>query len=399
MNKELYDDCLEIATKSIKNVNPSKAIKTTLKDFKYPKGNTYMIAIGKAAYTMAKETIKNINIKKGIVITKYGHSKGKLKNVKIFEAGHPILDSNSIKATEQAIKLAENLTKDDKVIFLISGGGSALFESPLIPLKELQDINDQLLKSGANIKEINTVRKKLSKVKGGKFAKICSPASIYNVILSDVINNPLDMIASGPTIADSSTAEEATKIIKKYNINISNKTSKLLKYKPIRKLNNVETQILLDNESLKLAANKICENLGYKTIYISNPVTSSITKAKNQLSKYFKDLKPKTVIIAGGEVVVKVKGNGIGGRNQELALTLGKYINDNKTAVMCIGSDGTDGPTDVAGAYVDKSIIKKDLDDYLNDNDSYNYLKKYGGHIKTGPTGTNVCDLYLIIRK
>lgn len=399
MNETLYSDCLKIVKDSIKDVLPNKGVKNALINFNAPKGNIYMIAIGKAAFQMAKETLKHINIKKGIVITKYKHSKGKLKNTKIFEAGHPIIDENSIKATKEAIKLVSSLTKDDIVIFLVSGGGSALFEEPLIPLNELQDISDQLIKSGATIQEINTVRKRLSKVKGGKFAKLCHPAKVFNIILSDIIDSPLDMIASGPTVIDNSTYLDAIKVIKKYKINISNKTIKLLKNKNITKLNNVETHICLDNQSLKQAANKACLKLGYKTRIVEKPLTSNINQAEKYLKKYIDSIKPHSAIIVGGEIVLKVKGKGLGGRNQEFALRLGKHLKNNDTSILCIGSDGTDGPTNVAGAYVYKSIIKKDIDNYLKNNDSYNYLKKYGGHIKTGPTGTNVCDLYMIIRK
>ena len=398
MNKALYNDCLEIVNNSIKEVQPAKAIQKTLKNFNMPKGNVYLIAIGKAAYTMAKETIKHIKIKKGIVITKYGHSKEKLTNIDIYEAGHPILDKNSIDATEKAISLTKELRENDAVIFLVSGGGSSLFESPRISLEELQDINDQLIKSGASIQEINTIRKKLSKVKGGRFAEMCSPAKVFNIIISDVVDNSIDMIASGPTVADMPVLNAAT-IIKKYNIKISDNTRKYINSTCVQRLNNVETYIPLDNESLKLAAEKACEKLGYMTNYVYLPLICDINDAEKILLGYINNIKPNNAIILGGEVVLNVKGQGLGGRNQELALRAGRYIKDKNTAIVCVGSDGNDGPTDAAGAYVDKSIINNEVNSYLENNDSYNYHKKNKSLIITGPTGTNVCDLYIIIRK
>ena len=402
MNKALYNDALEIINYSIKQVQPAIAVKKALKDFKRPKGKTIMVAIGKAAYAMAKETIETIDIDEGLVVTKYGHSKGKLKNTTIIESGHPIPDENSIKGANAAIEMCSKLTKEDTVIFLISGGGSALFEAPLVSLKELQDINIQLIKCGANINEINSIRKKLSKVKGGKLVKICSPAKIINIILSDVINDQLDMIASGPTCPDSSTTDTALNTILKYNLNFDDKIINLLHCETIKKLDNVETFITGNNEELKIAAKNKAKELGYKPIYIREALIDDIKES----TKYLKSLieehindNENTAIIAGGEIVVEVKGSGLGGRNQELACRLSPYLQEKNACVFAIGSDGTDGPTDAAGGYADKDTYSQELNSYLNNNDSYHYLEKNNGLIKTGPTGTNVCDLYCILIK
>ena len=399
MIKAIYNDAIEIINYSIEKVLPNNAVINALNNFKTPKGKIYMIAIGKAAYTMAKETINHVEIYKGLVITKYNHAKGKLKNTEIIEAGHPVLDENSILAGNKAIELIKNLNKDDTLIFLVSGGGSALFEVPLIPLDEYKDINNQLLKCGANIEEINTIRKRLSKVKGGKFAKLCEPAHVFNIILSDIINDPLDMISSGPTVIDNTNGKDALLIVDKYDLKISNKTRKLLKNDGIKELKNVETYVSLNNESFKLAAKEKCKELGYNVQYINKPLVGDISVETEKLLVYLDKLEPNSVIIAGGEIVLKIKGQGLGGRNQEFALRLGKHIKNDNEAIICIGSDGTDGPSDAAGAYVDKSIINDELTKYLEDNNSYHYLEKYGGLIKTGPTGTNVCDLYMIIKK
>lgn len=400
MNKTLYKDSIEIYNYSINEVLPSNAVKNALKNFNNPIGKTILVSIGKAAYAMAKEAINIIHVDSGIVITKYGHSKEKLNNIDIYEAGHPVIDENSLLATRKAIELCADLSKNDIVVMLISGGGSSLFESPAISLKELQDINVQLLKCGANINEINTIRKRLSGVKGGKFAKICEPAKVLNIVLSDVIYDPLDIIASGPTYPDNTTSNDALNIISKYNLQVSNNVLDLLSKDATKELNNIETIIVGNNEKLKLAAKTKAEDLGYNVIYVEKPLTCNIDEAeeyiKSLLCKY-KDNNANTAIIIGGEITVNVKGNGLGGRNQELVLRLIKHIPEN-CAIFAIGSDGTDGPTDAAGAYAD-FYSNKDVDYYIENNDSYHYFEKYGGHIKTGPTQTNVCDLYCLLIK
>lgn len=402
MNKSLFKDANEIINYSINEVLPDKTIRTFFNNFNKPKGKTIMIAIGKAAFTMAKETVSIISVDKGLVVTKYDHSKGSISNTEIIEAGHPTPDSNSIKAAQKAIDLCSNLTSDDTILMLISGGGSSLFELPLINLEELQDINNQLIKCGASISEINTIRKRLSKVKGGKFAEICKPAKVINIILSDIINNPLDMIASGPTYIDSSTSQDALKIINKYKLEIKENTKELLKNETIKILDNIKTHIIGSNEGLRQATKHKAIALGYKVIDIENPITSDINEAvelfKEKINQY-KDSKENICIIAGGEITIRINGDGLGGRNQEFACRMSKYITDSNICFFAIGSDGTDGPTDAAGGYADKDTFNNELDYYLNKNDSYHYLEKYGGHIKTGPTGSNVCDLYCLLIK
>lgn len=395
MNNALYNDALNIANYAISKVKP----KELLGNINIPKvsGKTYLVAIGKAAYQMSKEVIKHTSINKGIIITKYAHSEEKLNNIDIFEAGHPIVDQNSIIATDECIKLVSNLKSDDLVIFLISGGGSSLFESPLIPLKKLQDINNKLLKSGAKINEINTIRKRLSKVKGGKFAKIISPARVFNIIISDVINDKTDMIASGPTINDSSNKEDAIKIINKYSIDLPKDVLALLNNDCVNNLDNVETHIIGNNKLLVEAAALKAKELGYEVIKIDEPLTYDIKEACQKMLSYIDDSKKKSIVIAGGEIVLKVSGNGLGGRNQELALRLAKELKTNNRASLCVGSDGTDGPSDAAGAIVSIDEIDEYVDSYLSRNDSYHYLDKHNCLIKIGPSGTNVCDLYCII--
>ncbi|MDU2202869.1 MAG: glycerate-2-kinase family protein, partial [Anaerococcus hydrogenalis] len=204
----------KIVGDSIESCLPDKAVTRELKNLPEVKGRKILIAIGKAAYQMAKTALESdIIFDQAVVITKYNHLKAPLDKAVCFEAGHPISDENTIKASQYAYDLVGNLTEDDLLVMLISGGGSALFEIPLISFEEIQGINKQLLKKGADIVEINTIRKRLSKIKGGKFARHSYPAKVYNIILSDVIGNRPDMIASGPTYGDFSTCEDALNIV------------------------------------------------------------------------------------------------------------------------------------------------------------------------------------------
>ena len=217
MNNSLRNDASRIIEDSIKAVLPDEAVKRALESFKRPEGKLVLVAAGKAAWQMAAAARKELPyIDDGIVITKYEHVKGEIEGIKCYEAGHPVPDDNSFFATSKALELVADLGEKDTVLFLLSGGGSALFESPLIPGEELQDITKQLLGSGADIVEMNTIRKRLSGVKGGRFAQAAAPAKIFSIVLSDVLGDPLDMIASGPAAPDSSTCEQALEIADRY---------------------------------------------------------------------------------------------------------------------------------------------------------------------------------------
>lgn len=250
-----YDEALEITERAIKRVIPDQAVKKALEEMNFKKlrgdadnGKVVIIAIGKAAWQMAKaaknwlesaEDDATTNSHKALVITKYGHVKGPIDGTLCIEAGHPTPDINSFVGTQKAIEMVSHLSEEDKVLFLVSGGGSSLFEKSLLPLEELENITAQLLSCGASITEINTVRKRLSQVKGGRFAKICQPAHVYSIILSDVLGDRADMIASGPSYPDSSTNEEALFIAEKYKLVLSETAKNLLKKEPVKELNNV----------------------------------------------------------------------------------------------------------------------------------------------------------------
>ncbi len=390
---------------------PDTAVKKALNELKPANGRLILIAVGKAAWQMALAAGKILGNKltKGIVITKYGHVKGDLLNIKCFEAGHPIPDDNSFDATNEVLKTVTNLTSDDTVLFLLSGGGSALFEKPLLPAIELQNITKQLLACGAEITEINTIRKRLSAVKGGKFAQICFPAKVFSIILSDIIGDPLDMIASGPTYPDSSTCADALSIVDKYHINLTPEVQKLLKQETPKQLTNVETHVTGSVKQLCNAAIDVSKNLGYEPRFLTASLCCEAKDAGSFLASIARDQQDtdhSLAYICGGETVVHLTGHGKGGRNQEIALSAAAGIAGlHDTAIFSIGSDGTDGPTDAAGGYADgnsASILAKygiHISKVLADNDAYTALKKINGLIMTGPTGTNVNDLTVLLIK
>ena len=412
-DNKLRKDAKTIIKRSIKAVLPHEAVQNALnlklQNGGFKTGRIICISIGKAAYAMAEaaDSILGNKIDSGIIITKYGHSQGHIPNFKCVEAGHPIPDDNSFLGTGAAIELVSALSENDTVLFLISGGGSALFEAPYISYAELSDITAKLLACGASIVEINTIRKRLSKVKGGKFAKLCHPAHIYSIILSDIIGDPLDMIASGPAYPDSSTCDDARKIIQKYNLNLSNEAFKYINTETPKEINNAETIVTGSVKQLCQAAAEVCKELGYAPTILTDRLDCEAKEAGAFLATIAVNhahTQSPIAFIAGGETIVKLTGNGLGGRNQELALATAKYIsNYNNICIFSLGSDGTDGPTDAAGGIVDGNTYTKlqalsiDTDEVLKQNDSYHALEKVNGLIITGPTGTNVNDVAVVL--
>lgn len=407
----LKNDAQLIIDSAITAALPDNAVKKALEGHEFSSGKLLLIAIGKAAWSMAKAACNLLSdrIDDGVVITKYDHAKGDLPHVRIYEAGHPVPDANSFTATEQAIKLVQGLSSEDTVLLLISGGGSALFEKPLIPNEMLENLTKQLLASGANIVEMNTIRKRLSAVKGGKFAKLCEPAHVFSVVLSDIIGDPLDMIASGPAYPDQSTCEQAREIFKRYEITLPEEIDELLKIEPPHELHNVTTEITGSVTQLCEAAKRKCEELGYEPIVLTSSLSCEAREAGSFLSsiaQQYNESNQSLAFIAGGETIVHLKGNGLGGRNQELALASALGIAKlQDVAIFSIGSDGTDGPTDAAGGYVDTNTLKilkeKGISvfDALEQNNAYYALKACDGLIITGPTGTNVNDVSVLLIK
>ena len=411
MSENLRKDADRIIDRAIKESLPDSAVRKALQEFPETKGKVVLIAVGKAAWQMADAAYSFLGnrIRGGVVVTKYDHSKGKIGNLEIYEGGHPVPDENSYRGTSAAIKAVEGLGEEDIVLFLVSGGGSALFEKPLIPSSDMARLTSELLASGASITEMNTIRKRMSAVKGGKFALLCKPAKVFSIVLSDIIGDPLDMIASGPAYPDSSTREEAEAIAEAYGLTLTDEMKKLLAEETPKSLDNVETHVTGSVRELCASASRAAEELGYKSFVITSYLSCIAREAgvmMADIAMHNKDSKESLAFIMGGETVVKLTGKGKGGRNQELALSAAPLLSSvENAAVFSVGSDGTDGPTDAAGGYVDSdtlSILKAkgiDVQKVLEDNDAYHALEKCGGLVITGPTGTNVNDVSVLLIK
>ena len=409
MNNELHQKAMDIINDSIESVKPDEAVRRALKAFAPKGGRVLLVAAGKAAWQMAHAAVEALGrVDGGVVVTKYDHVKGEIPGVKCYEAGHPVPDENSFAATERALELVHGLTEKDTVLFLLSGGGSALFEKPLIPGAELQGITNQLLASGADIVEMNTIRKRLSAVKGGRFAQACVPAKVFSIVLSDILGDPLDMIASGPAVPDSSTCAQALAIAEKYHLNLSEQAKALLAQETPKVLDNVTTQITGSVRELCTAAAKACRELGYEPILLTDRLCCEAKEAGSFLGSIActnAGQGKKLAFIAGGETVVHLTGKGQGGRNQELALAAAPALAGQDAAVFSVGSDGTDGPTDAAGGYVDgdtaAALAEKgwNVFDTLQNNDAYHALQAVEGLIITGATGTNVNDVAVALVK
>ncbi len=406
---KLKQDMREIIDSAIKAVLPESAVKEALnrKDFQERKGKGKLIvaSIGKAAWRMAKAAsdILGSGIS-GAVVTKYDHSMGDITGLEIFEAGHPVLDENTLKGTKALLEHVKGLKAEDTVLFLVSGGGSALFELPAegVTLEDMKDITSQLLACGADIVEINTIRKHLSGVKGGRFAQLCAPAKVFMVVLSDVLGDRLDSIASGPAWPA---------IVKKYCLNIKPELMKILAQETPKKLDNVTAVITGSVTALCQAACEIAKSKGYEPLVLTTTMTCEAREAGSLMASIAREVltsgrpvKAPCAIIAGGETVVHLTGHGMGGRNQEFALAAATGISGLEGVVIAsLGSDGTDGPTDAAGGIVDgttEATLKAkgiNISDVLKENDAYNALKAADALLMTGPTGTNVNDVAMAL--
>ena len=406
MDQKLRQDADAIIRAAIAAVLPDEAVRRALKGRHFP-GRVLLVAAGKAAWQMARAAVEALGpVDAGVVVTKYGHVQGQLPGVICYEAGHPVPDENSFRATQAALDLVAGAKETDTVLFLLSGGGSALFEKPLIPGGELQDITQQLLACGADIVEMNTIRKRLSAVKGGRFALACAPARVYSIVLSDILGDPLDMIASGPAVPDRSTCAQAQAIAETYGLRLSGAARACLQQETPKVLDNVETHITGSVRELCAAAAAACGQLGYQPVLLTDHLDCEAREAGRFLADIARTHAGRgqaTAYLAGGETVVRLTGHGLGGRNQELALAAAPGLAGLPAAVFSVGSDGTDGPTDAAGGYVDgdtaAALAARGLDagTVLADNDAYHALQAVDGLIVTGPTGTNVNDVAVVL--
>lgn len=420
MEDGMRQDALKTALAAIEAVLPENAVRKAIKSPAFSErlalsGRIYLAAIGKAAWRMAKASVDVLGpaVERGVVLTKYGHSLGPIPGLEIIEAGHPLPDENTLLGTAKILEMMKGFSPEDTVLFLVSGGGSALFEKPLpgVSLEELISVTGDLLASGANIVEMNMIRKRLSSVKGGRFALAAAPAHVFSVVLSDVLGDRLDSIASGPAHPDNSTVREALAIVDKYGLSLPPGVLEALRQETPRRVPNVSTIIAGSGKGLCEAAMEEIASRGYTPLLMTTTLDCEAREAGAFLAALAREicesgnpLKPPCALVFGGETVVRLRGRGKGGRNQELALAAAQGIAEMKnTVVLSVGSDGTDGPTDAAGGIVDGTTrdalatLGMNLEEYLNDNDSYNALEACGSLIRTGPTGTNVNDLTILL--
>ena len=407
----IHTDAQTVIQRALKACLPDQAVRRALEGKEFGSGRVFLVAIGKAAWQMAScaAGILGDRLEAGVVVTKHDHSQGDIPHCTIIEGGHPVPDEGSFRGTRAAMDLVRDLKAEDTVVFLVSGGGSALFESPLIPEEELEALTQELLGCGADIVEMNTIRKRISAVKGGRFAQLCAPAKVYSIVLSDILGDPLDMIASGPAYPDQSTCQQALAIAEKYHLHLSDQARELLTHETPKTLDNVETVITGSVRELCAAAGEACRELGYEPVLLTDQLCCQAKEAGSflaSIAKTHQDDGRSLAFLAGGETVVQLTGHGKGGRNQELALSAAEGISGlADTLIFSLGSDGTDGPTDAAGGIVDGTTkarleeVGLKIHQVLAENDAYHALEKVDALIRTGPTGTNVNDVAVVLIK
>jgi glycerate-2-kinase len=422
-------DILDILSSALEAVNPYKAVKSKFYGndiiFKSKKfnisefENVFLIGFGKASVSMAQAVCDSTGIKKGVVITNETNKKVNSKNVLTYVGDHPITSKRSIDGTKKILDLIKEIGEDDLLIVLISGGGSALLSKPRISLKDMQKTTDLLLKSGANINEINTIRKHLSFVKGGQLVGFVK-GKIISFIISDIINDPIEFIASGPTYPDSTTFLDAKKIFEKYKLwrkipqsakivivkGMEKKIAETLK-KDASNFDRLYNFIIANNEIACKAAENKANELNYNVMILTTSLEGEAKEVGKYLAEksvnYSTDNK-KLLFICGGETTVTVKGNGKGGRNQEMVLGGVFTLSDKDVIFASFATDGIDGNCDAAGAIADGYTLNKakrknlDFKTFINQNNSYNFFKKIDDLLITGPTGTNVMDIQILLK-
>jgi glycerate 2-kinase len=435
----LRKDAEAIFLAGVKAVEPAPAIKkhVTLKgdrltvsdrsynltDFE----NIYIIGAGKACAAMAQavEDVLGERLKGGIVNVKYGHALP-LQKIQVNEAGHPVPDEAGFRGAQQIADLLKQTGEKDLVFFLISGGGSALLPYPAdgLSLKDKQQVTQRLLEVSATIHEINAMRKHISQVKGGRLARLAFPSTLISLILSDVIGDDLDTIASGPTVPDHSTFADCLRIVKKYDLRdkIPAAVVEILENGARGKVEETpkagdpafeRTQNLIIGSNIQAvrAAKQKAEELGYNSLILSSFIegeTREVAKVHAAIAREILEtgnpVARPACVISGGETTVTIRGKGLGGRNQEFVLAAAIEIDGLEDMVILSGgTDGTDGPTDAAGAIADSGTMNRsrelglDAERFLRENDSYHFFKPLGDLIITGPTYTNVMDLRLVM--
>lgn len=400
-------EACEIINAAIAAALPYKNTVKLITELFPAENNITVIAVGKAACPMAKaaEDVLGDKIATGLLVTKYSHSDGwDFSRFEVIEASHPVSDDNSILAAQKGLKTASSLGKDDVLLVLLSGGGSALFELSKVSPEIQRDVTRKLLSRGACIDEINAIRKRLSLVKGGLLASAAFPAKVVTVALSDVLSNDKSVIASGLTAADKTDTDQLQNILNKYLSDIPQDVRDLILTKDDICINDGGYYFAGDINILCDAAGKKAEELGFTVHHKSRCLTGEAREEAVRIIENIPALSGRHCYIFGGETVVTLKGNGKGGRNQEMALAAAVALKDRKgIAFASAGSDGTDGPTDDAGGYADGGsffrMTEKGIDPEkeLDNNNSNLALKAAGDIITTGPTGTNVNDIMIVL--
>jgi len=438
--RKLRGDAITVLEAALNSVDPYKAVLNNLKivDGKIRVGNfeaslddlgkIVVIGGGKAGGAMAEavESVLGDRVSGGCVNVLQGTEfRYNLKRIRLQGASHPIPNNDGVRGVAEMLMLISSMREKDLVVCLISGGGSALMPYPAegISLEDKQDVTSRLLMKGATIDDLNAVRKHLSAIKGGQLARRCYPTRVVSLILSDVVGDPLDTIASGPTSPDTTTFRDAVDVLKKYKLwdSTCSQVRDRLEYgtkkviaetpKPGDEIFNHVTNVIVGNNSIAAeSAAEAAEALGYNSLIVSTMVEGEAAEVgtvlagiARELAAKGRPLKPPAAVIVGGETTVDVRGSGRGGRNQELALSLARRITGLKAVAASLATDGIDGPTEASGAIVDGETSTKaskaglSIEKFLAENDSHSFFKKIGDTIVTGPTGTNVNDLVLII--
>lgn len=434
MEISIRDKAVDIFQAALRAADPYRAVAAYTDSIQslYRKGGfsrLLLTGFGKASPAMAKAVVDILgaDMSNGIILTKHGHSpeRGAIPKIKVIEAGHPIPDEKGLAGTREIIELLKYADEHTLVVCLISGGGSALLVAPCpdVRLLDKQKVTGQLLKAGADIYELNTVRKHISMVKGGRLAEHAWPANTISLILSDVIGDRLDVIASGPTVPDSSTYGDALSVLEKYGLK---DTAPLNVLSFLRKgaegllpetpkagahiFERVENIIVGSNLQATMAAKQHAETLGFETTVLSASIQGEARKAAQLLARKAREIRDATsgkrpyCLISGGETTVTVQGSGLGGRNMEFALAFALEIDGCPgVTLLSAGTDGTDGPTDADGAVADWQTISRARElglnarEYLANNDSYHFFERLNSLFITGPTGTNVMDIQIVL--
>ncbi len=428
MRHSLDTDARRILRAAIAAADAGSAVERCLRRNRRTLGaryrNIYVVGAGKACVAMARpvERLLGKRIAAGLINVKYGHAGVALRRIEVNECGHPVPDLSGEAGAERMADIARSAGAQDLIVCLISGGASALLPLPAPPvtLEDTQRTTRLLLECGANIHEMNCVRKHISQVQGGQLARLAYPATVLTLILSDVVGDDLDVIGSGPTVPDRSTFAEARAVFEKYGIwrKVPFNVRKRLAGdapetpKPGDKIFAKVRNVIAGNNRLAVdAAAREARTLGYRTMVLSTFIegeTREVSRVHAAIAKEIRasgrPVKLPACVISGGETTVTIRGQGLGGRNQEFALAAAMDIAGmTDTVILSAGTDGTDGPTDAAGAIADGTTVARahakgiDAAAFLANNDSYNFFEPIGGLIKTGPTGTNVADVRIVL--